>query len=154
MAWSKEDIEKTFKIIIRKIADDGFSLRKALREESMPGKDLFYKWIDEDESKKEQYARATISRADNIFEDILDISDDQEGDVYIDNNGFEQTNHNVIARSKLRIDSRKWMLGKMQPKKYGDKIEVDQTNTNINYNAGELTVDEAKKLNSAIEGEY
>jgi hypothetical protein len=38
--------------------------------------------------------------------------------------GEEQINHNVIQRNKLQIDARKWMLGKMQPKKYGDKLDV------------------------------
>ena len=55
------------------------------------------------------------------------IADDQENDVYEDEDGREQTNHNVINRAKIRIDSRKWMLGKMNPKKYSDKIQVDTT---------------------------
>ena len=62
-----------------------------------------------------------------IFEDILVIADKQDKDVSINEEGFEVVNHNVHARSKIMIDARKWMLGKMNPKKYGDKIETTGT---------------------------
>ena len=127
MAYSKEQIEKTFTEICRQIAEEGLSLRAVLRSEDMPNSETFYKWLDADEKKSKQYTRATTSRAEEIFEDILVIADDQENDVYKDADGVDQTNHNVINRAKIRIDSRKWMLGKMNPKKYSDKIQVDTT---------------------------
>ena len=42
----------------------------------------------------------------------------------VDENGNPRINHDVIQRDRLRVDARKWMLGKMQPKKYGDKLDV------------------------------
>jgi hypothetical protein len=30
-----------------------------------------------------------------------------------------------VQRSRLRIDTRKWVLSKMKPKRYGDKVEHD-----------------------------
>ena len=41
-------------------------------------------------------------------------------------------NKEFINRSKVRIDARKWMLGKMQPKKYGDKLDVTTDGEKIN----------------------
>jgi hypothetical protein len=41
-----------------------------------------------------------------------------------------------VARNRLRVDARKWMAGKLRPKRYGDKIEhevggVDGKNLNM-----------------------
>lgn len=123
MAYTPEEIETTFNDILQDI-EAGYSLRTVLKNGDNPSSRTFYKWLDEDENKVKQYVRACEDRADEIFEDILDIADNQEKDVYKDSDGNEHTNHNVINRSRLRIDSRKWMLGKMNPKKYSDKINL------------------------------
>ncbi len=81
------------------------------------------RWIDKLQ-RSDDYARAREQRADNIFEEILNIADCEDEDIYTDDNGIERVNHDAINRDRLRIDARKWMLGKMQPKKYGDKIDV------------------------------
>ena len=127
MAYSKEKIEERFTEICRQIAEEGKSLRAVLRPEDMPESHTFYKWVDSSKEKLLQYTRATSQRADNIFEDILTIADSTEDDIIENEDGFEVTNHNVIQRDRLRVDSRKWMLGKMNPKKYSDKIQVDTT---------------------------
>ncbi len=71
----------------------------------------------------EQYARAMELRADKMADDILQIADDGANDTYQTENG-PATNHDVIARSRLRVDARKWLAGKMAPKKYGDKLAL------------------------------
>ena len=124
MAYSEDEIEVKFRLILDSI-EEGNSLRKTLLSEGMPDSRTFYKWIDKDEEKLLQYARATELRADNIFEEILNISDATENDVILDGEGNPITNHNVIQRDRLRVDSRKWMAGKMNPKKYGDKMQQD-----------------------------
>lgn len=120
MAYSKEDIEKIFDRIIIMISIDGYSIRKCLQQDKTPNSETFYKWIDEDEIKTKRYARACEERANILVEEMLEISDDQKNDIYIDKDGFEQTDHNVIQRSKLRVDTRKWIASKLKPKKYGD----------------------------------
>lgn len=70
------------------------------------------------------YARTREARADKLFEDLLKIADYGLNDTYIDEDGKEHTDHDVIARSRLRVDTRKWMISKMLPKKYGDKLEL------------------------------
>ena len=124
MAYSEE--EKI--IIIDTICENiekGMAFRDAIELEGMPNAKTFYAWIDDDNDKLQQYARATELRAEKIFEEILTIADNQEDDVYKDKDGIEIINHNVIQRARLRVDSRKWMVGKLSPKKYGDKIAVD-----------------------------
>lgn len=127
MTYSIEDKERIFNEIIRLISIEGFSVRRCLREEGMPSRETFFKWLREEEEKEgvkpmaDQYARACKDRADLIFEDIMSISDATADDIILDKDGNEIVNHNVIQRDRLRVDSRKWMLGKMNPKKYNDK---------------------------------
>lgn len=134
MAYSKEEIETIFNSICERV-ENGESVKSVLRDKDMPSSQTFWKWIKEDESKSNQYARAKETWADSVFEDIILISDGTGDDVLIDENGFEQVNHNIIQRDRLRIDARKWALGKINPKKYGDKLELD------NKLSGEITID-------------
>ena len=124
MAYTDKQKKTIVDRICSEIAEKGRALRNIIKDKGMPDITTFYDWIDNDEEKSKQYARATKDRADKIFEDILIIADDQEGDVIQTDEG-EVTNHNVIQRARLRVDSRKWMLGKMNPKKYGDKLETE-----------------------------
>lgn len=59
---------------------------------------------------------------------ILEIADDGRNDTYLldEETGERGTDHDVIARSRLRVDTRKWLLSKCLPKIYGDRLEVDQ----------------------------
>lgn len=73
----------------------------------------------------DQYARAREAQAETLVEDLLAIADDGRNDTYTDEEGNERTNQDVIARSRLRVDARKWLAGKMAPKRYGDKQTID-----------------------------
>lgn len=85
----------------------------------------FAKWLNDDPARTEQYARAREAQADTFVEDILSIADDGINDKYVDDNGNERVDQDVIARSRLRVDARKWLASKMAPKKYGDSIKID-----------------------------
>lgn len=131
--WTKERKENAIKLIFDRISD-GESVRGILNNERdkkiYPSRILFNEWIDSDGNLAIQYVRACEDRADKIFEEILDIADETSNDVVqMDMDGIivERTNHEVIQRSRLRVDARKWMLGKMQPKKYGDSSSLDIT---------------------------
>ena len=119
MAYSKENIDSIFNEIIFDI-ENGCSLRASLLKDNRPDSTTFYKWIDNEEEKSTQYVRACEERANFIFEDILNIADDCSGDKKVTEHG-ETIDAEFVARSRIKIDARKWMLSKMQPKKYGDK---------------------------------
>ena len=120
MAYSKEKKEIILNNIFTEIIN-GRAVRNVLKDEGMPDVTTFYNWIDTNEDKSKQYARACEARADKIFDDILDISDSYENDVIKNADGIEVVNYNVIQRDRLRVDSRKWIASKLNPKKYGDK---------------------------------
>lgn len=126
MAYDKE---KIFPLILLEI-EEGASLRSILRRDDMPNRNTFFEWLHESEEKSNQYARACELRAEQIFEDILEIADETSGDKKYTATG-EVIDSEYVARSRIKIDARKWMLGKMNPKKYGDKIQQEHS--------GELT---------------
>lgn len=88
------------------------------------------RWLQANEAFRENYTRAREAQADYLAEEIIQISDDGVNDSYVDEGGQVQTNHDVIARSRLRVDSRKWYAGRMAPKKYGDKVQAEVTGPN------------------------
>lgn len=129
MAYTTEEKETLFTSIFEKI-ESGSSLRKALLEVRLSSK-TFYEWLEADESKVKQYARATEDRAEALLDEMFDIVDDSSNDVLEMDIGDgiinTRTNNEVIQRSRLRYDARKWLISKLNPKKYGDKIDVDHT---------------------------
>lgn len=112
-------------LICRRIAS-GETVRAIGRDEDMPNESTIRGWaLDNKDGFFAQYTRAVQIRAMGWSEEIIEISDDSSQDTYIDNNGNERTNNEVVARSRLRTDTRKWMLSKVLPKVYGDKLDVN-----------------------------
>ena len=89
MAYSEKDIDRIFNYICLEISENSLSLNSALKLDNTPSFTTFYKWIDSDKKKMEKYARSCSKRFDNIFEDILRIADDQEGDTYKNEDGID-----------------------------------------------------------------
>jgi hypothetical protein len=130
MAYSKKDIDDIFNYICTEI-EKGRALRNVLKEDKMPSTSTFYEWLELYPDKSKQYTRATEIRAEAIFDDILSIADENANDTYINDNGIEVVNNDVIQRSRLRIDARKWVLSKLNPKKFGEKLDVTSDNKPI-----------------------
>ena len=88
----------------------GKSLRAVLRDyDGMPASSTVFKELAADAEFAEQYARARESQADTLFDEILEIADSST----------------QADDRRVRIDARKWMAGKLRPKKYGEKQEVE-----------------------------
>jgi hypothetical protein len=88
---------------------------------------MVFRWLASNQIFREQYAHAREVQAESWADDIIEISDDGVNDTYKDEDGHERTNQDVIARSRLRVDTRKWLMARMAPKKYGDKITQEVT---------------------------
>lgn len=123
MTWTEDKKTEAIKDILEAI-EQGESLRSFIERSSrdvIPSRGEFYEWLSEDKELSDRYARACESRAELIFEEILDIADNVSGDKKILEDGTEVMDSEYVQRSRLKIDARKWMLGKMQPTKYGEK---------------------------------
>lgn len=94
------------------------------------------RWLGDDDKKqfRELYARARETQADYMASQILRIADDSSEDA-LRSKGVKnadgtkmvliEENKEFVNRSRLRVDTRKFLMAKLAPKKYGDKIEVD-----------------------------
>lgn len=100
------------------------SLRSICADENMPGKTTVLRWLRENDGFRTQYARAREDQADAFADDILEIADDGRRDYVPDEDGREVVDHDHINRAKLRVETRKWLMGKMAPKKYGDRLQL------------------------------
>jgi len=113
--------------ICERIAD-GESLRTICSDDDMPNKATVFRWLAKFPAFSDQYARARDTQAEAIVDEILNIADDGTNDWMERRNGDGenigwQENGEALRRSVLRIDARKWMAGKLKPKKYGDKVQ-------------------------------
>lgn len=96
----------------------------------MPGLSTVFKWLRENEKFSQQYAHAKAEASDALFDEIQDIADDGTND-WMEKRDAEgavigwQQNGEALQRSRLRVDTRKWMMSKMKPKKYGERQVVE-----------------------------
>ena len=70
------------------------------------------------------YAKAKSQQMEFMADEIIEIADDGKNDTYIDPDGLTKTNTDVIQRSRLRVDTRKWLMAKLKPRKYGDGLAL------------------------------
>lgn len=123
--FSDSDKLECMTIICEKIATSSMSLRRILEDETLPSVSELYRWFNEPaigERIRELYARAKSDQMDYLAEEMLEIADDARNDLMYTQFG-EQENKEVVNRSKLRIDTRKWLACHLKPKVYGEKIE-------------------------------
>lgn len=97
--------------ILRRIGE-GEPLAQICRCAGMPSVRTVDFWKEKDEKFASGYARAREKGFDVIAEDALRISDDVSEDP---------------ASRRVRVDTRRWLLSKWMPKRYGEKIEVENS---------------------------
>lgn len=114
--------------ICETIASSGRGIKNLCRTyEHWPSHDTIYKWLKKHKNFADLYAKAKRHQVEIILDEILDISDDTSNDTItrIDKDGNEQEicNTEWINRSRLRVDTRKWLAAKLCPRLYGDRHE-------------------------------
>lgn len=106
---------------------EGISLRTVCKAEGMPDKATVFRWLRTNETFRDQYTRAKDESADAFVEDMNDIADDCANDWMARNDPENQgwlANGEHIQRSRLRIETRKWLASKLKPKKYGERMAL------------------------------
>jgi hypothetical protein len=108
---------------------EGRTLSKIATDDDMPSAATIYRWLGATPTFREQYARAREHQMNAWSDEVLDISDDGSGDLITraraDGSDEEVVDHENIARSRLRVDTRKFLMARLAPKVYGDKVEID-----------------------------
>jgi hypothetical protein len=106
----------------------GESLRTICASEDMPPRTTVHGWVvDNVDGIADRYARAKELGLEEMADETLDIADDGRRDYSVDADGNDVVDHDHIQRAKLRVDTRKWLLSKLMPKVYGDKVQQEIT---------------------------
>lgn len=136
--WTEERKKKALEIIFQRIREGESTLAimgKDRDKELLPGLTIFHEWMSNGGPFTDEYARAMAERHNVIFEEILKIAD-KKGDHH---------------DRRLQIDARKWVLGRMNPAKYGDRIQteskVEITNSDLTDEELDAKIAELEKKN-------
>ncbi len=118
MAFNQDIADK----VLEKLSE-GLSLRKSCEAVGSVTPRTILDWTEAEPDFGTQYTRTRARAYEMLADEIVQIADDGANDTYETENG-NAVNQDVIARSRLRVDTRKWMLSKMLPKVYGEKTET------------------------------
>lgn len=108
----------------------GETLRQVCKDPRMPPPSTVRLWVlDDREGFAERFARARDLLIEHWADEILDIADDATND-WMERHGKDGEtaaafNPENVNRARVRIDSRKWLLSKLKPGRYGDRISTE-----------------------------
>lgn len=134
--------------ICNAIATSSEGLRRLCKQdESLPAVTTIMRWLDTNVEFREQYARAREAQAEFMVDETIEIADDGTNDYYKNSKGEVLFDAEHVQRSRLRVDTRKWVASKLAPKKYGDKMDVTTNGKDVNApNLSHLSIDELIRL--------
>lgn len=96
---------------ICELVADGQSINKISKMPGMPTRSTILKWFRDVPEFSTMYARAKEIGFEVLADEIIDLADAE------DNADKDQ-----CRRHQLMIDTRKWLLAKLQPRKYGERV--------------------------------
>jgi len=130
--------------ICLKLSTSGKGLQRLCREyKHWPCYQTIYEWRIKVPKFGDMYAKAKREQIELLVDECLDIADDSGFDATINEHGKAVCNSEAINRARLRVDTRKWMAAKLEPRIYGDKQEIKG---DFNLNDTTQTLMEKKKL--------
>lgn len=108
----------------------GRSLLSICGDDDMPDKSQVFRWLGKYESFRDKYARAREAWAEYEFENMMSIADTpKEGQRTKESDeGTETTYEDMLGHRSLQVSTRKWVLERMAPRKYGQLIKNEVTN--------------------------
>lgn len=129
--WTRLNSE-TFEAICKDVIEHNKSFNKAIADAGST-RTTFYKYLINNEEAQAIYKYAREIRCDTLFEEIIDIADTPEMGIVIKTDGTrtETREGDMTDHRRLKIDARKWVVARMMPQKYGDRIDVTSNGTNI-----------------------
>lgn len=131
------DREKVLDVVCDRIACSNKGIASILAEPHLgfplPTYSTFMKWLSEDSSLSDRYAHAKDDQLEFLEQEMRELHNkawvpvvDREGNVVRDADGQIVMTVNKASAAIVRIEAenKKWLMGKLKPKKYGDKLQV------------------------------
>lgn len=146
--YTTETVDK----VCEQIAKSNKGLHFILKSNpSFPSFSTFFKWLNNKEYSylRDKYARAREIQAEFLADEIIEIADTcREGKKTVQKkDGTEITTGDMIERSRLMVDARKWKAAKLAPNKFGDKLDVTTNGANINSTPAIITLSNGSQIN-------
>lgn len=134
------------KEICNAIASESLGTKKlCAKYPHWPAHETIFAWMRCNTEFSDMYARAKRHQVEVIVDEIIDISDDDSRDTVYGQNG-PSCNKEWIARSRLRIDTRKWLAAKLVPRLYGTTVPTPESDPNKEKDADNILSVIADKL--------
>lgn len=113
--------DEIFETICQRL-ENGRVLRAICADEEMPDRSTVLRWIAADDGKRRRYDLARQACVEFWSDEIIQIATDGSKDTIIDEKGRPRCDHEWVNRSRLRIDTIKFLMTKINPLKWGDKL--------------------------------
>jgi hypothetical protein len=115
--YSDEDKARISAAVLARM-EGGQTAFKACEAEGVPYV-TFNWWCGEQPALAEAYARAREGLIARMAQELADIADEP---VILTPDG--KLDSAAVQKQRLQIDTRKWLLSKLAPKKYGERLEL------------------------------
>ena len=115
---------------------------RACKEHGVPYS-TFLSWIEGNQQLVESYTRAKKSFTESLVNEMQDLLDAPQA-----TNDKGNVDHGEVQLRKLRVDSIKWLLSKLHPRKYGDHLMLtgDEDNPIAIGQVTRIIVDKRKEI--------
>jgi hypothetical protein len=102
--------------------ENGEVLKAICADDEMPDRSTVLRWIAADDGKRRRYDSARQACVEFWSDEIITIATDGSRDTVTDEKGRARCDHEWVARSRLRIDTIKFLMTKINPLKWGEKL--------------------------------
>lgn len=85
-----------------------------------------YKWTIDHPEFGNCYAQAKARQIEWLVEEMLEIAYDSSKDTLLGNEQRPKMDKEWVQRSRLKVDTIKWLATKLAPRLYGDKLHVEK----------------------------
>lgn len=120
-AQARELLHAQYEQMFERVIEDiyrGRSLQSLIRDDHREiSYEDFLRWIKKDSMRYERFKEAQEMRTEFIASEILQIADGVDS--------IEPTSNDAVNRDKLRIETRKWLMGAHNKKRYGEIKQVE-----------------------------
>lgn len=99
-------------------------LRQIEQMDGMPSRPTIRLWLAQNPEFLTQYDKAREEMVEQMFDELLEIADDSRNDFAEAEDGGLKPQPEMVARARLRADTRKWLMSKVLPRKYGERVAL------------------------------
>ena len=114
--------------ICQRIAD-GESIRAVCSDPNMPSTTAIFRWIASGkyDGFRQLYEASMQIRLETLGDGLIELAD-----APIERNAAGMVDSGAVQMRRLQIETRRWILSKLLPRKYGDRMGLDHQGEGFN----------------------